>query len=96
MYLVLIGVCVCCTVRQWTELGPTGKNVKNHLIRHLLLLSLLLSSFHIRFSEIENDIFFLFPRIIILMSENTNKRKIKGKGKGKVIPLQARCGPEAG
>ena len=25
-----------------------------------------------------------------------NKSKCKGKGKGKVIPLQARCGPEGG
>ena len=24
------------------------------------------------------------------------KQKCKGKGKGKVIPLQARCGPEGG
>ena len=31
-----------------------------------------------------------------LKSSNDNLRLLKGKGKGKVIPLQARCGPEGG
>jgi hypothetical protein len=46
-YIRSLLVYVCCTVRQYTEVGPTEKNVNINLIRHLLLLFLLFSSIHI-------------------------------------------------